>query len=73
MTTVDVTISDRRLSIEVCEVWDFVRDIHSYQVHVADKQAYQRHPIGKYKTKEIAEQKAREWINGTKNDKITNN
>ena len=63
MTTVDVIWNGRRFSIEVCEVWDFVRDIQSYQANVADKQSYQRHIIGKYKTKEIAEQKAREWIN----------
>lgn len=61
MDTIEV-ISGRTLCIEICETWDFVRDMHSFQIHVADKAAMQRHIIGKYKTKDLAEQKAREWI-----------
>ena len=63
MTTIDVNVNDKLLCIEICEVWDFVRDIHSYQANVVDKAAMKRQIVGKYKTKEIAEQKAREWIN----------
>lgn len=62
MTTINVTSNGRRLTIEICEVWDFVRDIHSFQAHIVDKEAYQRHIIGKYKSFELAEQKTREWI-----------
>ncbi len=62
MNTIDVTCNGKQVSIEICEVWDFVRDIHSYQANVVDKEAYQRYIVGKYKTCDIAEQKAREWI-----------
>ena len=62
MKTTDIIYNGKRLSIEVCEVWDFVRDIHSYQASVADKAAMQRHIIGTFKTEVMAEQKASEWI-----------
>lgn len=63
MMTIEVINNGRRLNIEICETWDFVRDIHSYQAHVVNKETMQRYVIGKYDSSEIAEQKAREWIN----------
>ncbi len=63
MDTVELISNGRQLSIEICETWDFVRDMHSFQTHVVDKAAMQRHIIGRYKTRDIAERKAREWIN----------
>ena len=63
MTTLEVEHNGKRLHIEVCEAWDFVRDIHSFQANVVDKYAMQRHIIGKFKNQEIAVEKAREWIN----------
>lgn len=68
MTTIEVIANNKRLFIEICEVWDFVRDIYSYQANVVDKAAMQRYIVGKYKTKEIAVQKAREWIKTDLND-----
>ena len=62
MTSIDVISNGRRFSIEVCEVWDFVRDIHTYQAHVVDKEAMQRYIIGKFKTSKTAEQKAKKRI-----------
>ena len=63
MDTIDVICNGRQLCIEICETWDFVRDAHSCQAHVVDKEAMQRYVIGKYDSSEIAEQEAREWIN----------
>ena len=65
MKTTDVSINDKRLCIEVCDVWDFTRDIHLFQSNVVDKAAMQRYIVGKYKNSEEAEQKAREWIDRT--------
>lgn len=62
MSSTEVISDGKLLTIEITETWDFVRDIHSYQAHVVDKEAYQRHIVGRYDTREIAEQKAREWI-----------
>lgn len=62
MTIIEVISKGKRLTIEITETWDFVRDVHQYQANVVDKESYQRHIVGKYKTIEIAEQKAREWI-----------
>ncbi len=62
MDTIDVIINGRQLCIELCETWDYVRDLHSVQAHVVDKAAMQRHIIGRYKTRDVAERKAREWI-----------
>ena len=66
MTSIEVICNGKKLYIELCEVWDFVRDLRSFQAHVVNKEAMQRHIIGKYKTIEIAEQRAKEWINGNK-------
>lgn len=63
MTTTEVISNGKLLIIEICEIWDFDRDIHSYQAHVVDKEVMKRTIIGKFVTSEIAEQKAREWIN----------
>ena len=63
MTTIKVVSNGKLLCIEICETWDFVRDVHSCQAHVVDKEAMLRYVIGKYDSSEIAEQKAREWIN----------
>ena len=63
MTKIKVVSNGKLLCIEICETWDFVRDIHSSQAHVVDKEAMQRYVIGKYDSSEIADQKAREWIN----------
>lgn len=62
MATEEVIHNGKRLCIEINEVWDFVRDIHSFQVNIVDKAKMQRYKIGSYKTKEIAEQKAWEYI-----------
>lgn len=62
MKTIDVISNGTHLCIEICEVWDFVRDVHSFQAHVVDKAAKQRHIIGTFKTEVMAEQKASEWI-----------
>ena len=62
MKTIEEIRNGKKLCIEISEVWDFSRDIHSYQSNVVDKQAMHRYIIGKYKTCEIAEIKAREWI-----------
>ena len=62
MKTIEEIINGKQVCIEICEVWDFSRDIHSFQSNVVDKHAMQRYIIGKYKTSEIAEIKAREWI-----------
>lgn len=62
MKTIDVISKGKHLCIEICEVWDFVRDMHSFQAHVVDKAAKHRDIVGRYKTSEIAEYEAREWI-----------
>lgn len=66
MKTIDVISHGKRLCVEICEVWDFVRDIHAFQAYVTDKRAFQRYLIGYYKTTDIAEHKAKEWINEEK-------
>lgn len=62
MKTIDVISNGKHLCIEICEVWGFVRDVHSFQAHVVDKAAKHRDIVGMYKTSEIAENKAMEWI-----------
>lgn len=62
MTTIEVISNGKLLHIEITETWDFVRDVKRYQAHVVDKEAHQRHIVGLYESSEIAEQKAREWI-----------
>ena len=62
MTSIEVVSNGKPLTIEITETWDFIRDVHGFQAHVVDKEAYQRHIVGRYDTREIAEQKAREWI-----------
>lgn len=62
MTSIEVISNGKPLTIEITETWDFVREVHGFQVHVVDKASYQRHIVGRYDTREIAEQKAKEWI-----------
>ena len=63
MTSAEVISDGKLLTIEITGTWDFMRNIHSYQAHVVDKGAMQRYVIGKYDSCDIAERKAREWIN----------
>ena len=62
MTTIKVVSNGKLLCIEICETWDFVRDVHSYQAHVVDKEAMLRYIIGRYNSCEKVLLKANEQI-----------